>query len=283
VSHSKNTLITGANGFLGQRLSMMYLESGFSLILMARKFDDDFTKSLQNKCNKSQTIDFICCDLLNSNELNEVIMMIKKKYQSLNVLVNNAAIQNPISDIENLDIDDWKMNIELNLNVPVLMCNTMTPLLKKNSFSSIINISGGGATGPRPDFCAYAASKTALVRFTEIIALELEKYNIHVNAIAPGVMPSQMMKDIITDEKVNDKEKKTANNSITEPFEINGILDLFEFLSSEMSAGITGRLISAKWDNWKQWPSNLMELIDKDLYTLRRITARDKGLDWGDK
>jgi len=42
-------------------------------------------------------------------------------------------------------------------------------------------------------------------------------------------------------------------------------------------------LISAKWDNWKQWPSNLMELIDQDLYTLRRITARDKGLSWGDK
>lgn len=283
MSHSKNVLITGANGFLGQRLSMMYLESGFSLILMARKFDDDFTKSLQNKCNKSQIIDFICCELFNDNDLNEAIMMIKKKYQSLNVLVNNAAIQNPISDIENLDIDDWKMNIELNLNVPVLLCNAMIPLLKKNSFSSIINISGGGATGPRPEFSAYAASKTALVRFTEIIALELEKYNIHVNAIAPGVMPSQMMQDIIKNEKVNDMEKKTANNSIIGSFEINGILDLFKFLSSDVSKGISGRLISAKWDNWKQWPSNLNELIDKDLYTLRRIIARDKGLDWGDK
>ena len=163
------------------------------------------------------------------------------------------------------------------------MCNSMIPLLKKNSFSSIINISGGGATGPRPEFSAYAASKTALVRFTEIIALELEKYNINVNAIAPGVMPSQMMQDIIKKEKVNDREKKTAHNSINEPFEIKEILDLFEFLSSDVSAGVTGRLISAKWDNWKQWPSNLMELIDKDLYTLRRITARDKGLNWGDK
>lgn len=283
MAHSKNILITGANGFLGQRLSMMYLERGFSLILMARKFDDEFTKSLHNKCNKSQTIDFICCDLLNHDELYGAIMMVKKKYQSLNVLVNNAAIQNPISDIENLDINDWKMNIELNLNVPVLMCNAMIPLLKKNSFSSIINISGGGATGPRPEFSAYAASKTALVRFTETIALELEKYNINVNAIAPGVMPSQMMQDIIKKEKVNDREKKTAHHSINEPFEIKEILDLFEFLSSDVSAGLTGRLISAKWDNWKQWPSNLMELIDKDLYTLRRITARDKSLNWGDK
>jgi len=110
VPNSKNVLITGANGFLGQRLSMMYLESGFSLILIARKFDAEFTKLLQNKCNKSQTIDFICCDLLNHDELNNAILTVKKKYQSLNVLINNAAIQNPISDIENLNIDDWKMN-----------------------------------------------------------------------------------------------------------------------------------------------------------------------------
>jgi len=283
VPNSKNVLITGANGFLGQRLSMMYLKSGFSIILMARKFDDDFIKSLQKKCNNSQTIDFIFCDLLNHDELNEVIITVKKKYQSLNVLINNAAIQNPIGSIENIDIDDWKKNIELNLNVPILLCNAMIPLLKKNSFSSIINISGGGATAPRTEFSAYAASKTALVRFTEIIALELKKYNIHVNSIAPGVMPSKMMQDIIKNEKANDREKKTALNSINQPFEINEILDLFKFLSSDVSAGVTGRLISAKWDNWKQWPSNLKELIDKELYTLRRITAKDKGLDWGDK
>ena len=111
MTHSKNILITGANGFLGQRLSMMYLEIGFSLILIARKFDDEFTKLLQHKRKQTQTIDFICCDLLNRDELNSAIMTVKKKYQSLNVLVNNAAIQNPISDIENF-LEKEKLQIK---------------------------------------------------------------------------------------------------------------------------------------------------------------------------
>ena len=281
--NKKKVLITGANGFLGQHLSRMYQERGFSLILMARKFDNEFKESLQNNCSNLRTVDFLSCDLLNETELDQTIMIIKKKHQSLNVLINNAAIQDPIDNIENIDINDWKMNIEINLNLPVRLCNAMIPLLKKNSFSSIINISGGGATGPRTEFSAYAVSKTALVRFTEIIALELRKYNIHINAIAPGVMPSKMIHEIIKNSKVNDIEKKNANKSLNESLNINDILDLFYFLSSIKSKGITGRLISAKWDNWKDWSSNLKELIKKDLYTLRRITARDKGLDWGDK
>jgi 3-oxoacyl-[acyl-carrier protein] reductase len=61
------------------------------------------------------------------------------------------------------------------------------------------------------------------------------------------------------------------------------VADLLIFLSSDKSRGITGKLISAIWDNWENWPNHLDQLASKDLYTLRRITARDRGLDWGDK
>jgi hypothetical protein len=59
-------------------------------------------------------------------------------------------------------------------------------------------------------------------------------------------------------------------------------LELMDFLTSNISAGITGRLISADWDNWAEWPNNLEELKNTDLYTLRRITGRDRGQLWGD-
>jgi NAD(P)-dependent dehydrogenase (short-subunit alcohol dehydrogenase family) len=280
---NKIALITGANGFLGQHLSRMFLDKGFSLILLARKFDEDFKESLQNNCNEKRTIDFFPCDLLNQFELDEIIEKIKKKYQSINLLINNAATQNPINYFESLKINEWRLNIELNLNVPVRLCNDMIPLLKNNSFSSIINISGGGASGPRQQFSPYAASKTALVRFTEIVALELEKYDIHINAVAPGVMPSNMMRDIQKNVKVNDDEKQVAKKSFSSSFNLDEILDLFYFLSSNDSKGITGRLISAKWDKWKHWSSHIKELKDNDLYTLRRVIGRDKGMNWGDK
>ena len=60
-------------------------------------------------------------------------------------------------------------------------------------------------------------------------------------------------------------------------------VNLALFLASSASDGITGRLISALWDNWAQWPEHLKELGASDAYTLRRIAGRDRGLDWGDK
>jgi len=61
------------------------------------------------------------------------------------------------------------------------------------------------------------------------------------------------------------------------------VADLALFLASDASRGITGKLISAVWDHWEDWPKHLKELSSSDVYTLRRITGRDRGFAWGDK
>jgi len=69
--------------------------------------------------------------------------------------------------------------------------------MKKRGGGKIINISGGGATGPRPDFSAYAAAKCALVRLTETLAEELKADHIDVNAVAPGAMNTRMLEQLL--------------------------------------------------------------------------------------
>ena len=64
---------------------------------------------------------------------------------------------------------------------------------------------------------------------------------------------------------------------------MNRVADLVFFLISEQGSKVTGKLISAVWDDWKMWPHHLDELNFSDVYTLRRITGRDRGFDWGDK
>ena len=61
------------------------------------------------------------------------------------------------------------------------------------------------------------------------------------------------------------------------------VADLALFLASDESKGITGKLISAVWDNWEHWPEHLNELNSSDAYTLRRIAGRDRGMEWGDR
>ena len=150
---------------------------------------------------------------------------------------------------------------------------------------SIINLSGGGSAGLRPNLSAYACSKTALVRFTETVAAELKDSNINMNAIAPGPMPTAMMRELIevSENIIGKEEKLLAKKTLDSDFDVRDIGDLCLFLSQPSSRKISGKLISVKWDNWRNWENHIEELEKSDLYTLRRITAKDKGLKWGDK
>jgi 3-oxoacyl-[acyl-carrier protein] reductase len=79
-------------------------------------------------------------------------------------------------------------------------------------------------------------------------------------------------KELAAAERVSDTDENVTAKAV----------DLCLFLASDASKGITGRLISAQWDNWREWPSHLQELVGSDLYTLRRIAGRDRGQSWGD-
>ena len=85
--------------------------------------------------------------------------------------------------------------IRVNLLGTVTMCRAVLPGMRERGYGKIINLSGGGATGPRPNFSAYAASKAAVVRFTETLAGEVD--GIDVNAIAPGALPTRMLDEVL--------------------------------------------------------------------------------------
>ena len=84
-------------------------------------------------------------------------------------------------------------------------------------------------------------------------------------------------------EKSGEKEFSNAEKVIVEGgVSMDQVADLIVFLASKSNRGITGKLISAVWDNWKEWPNHLDELNKSDVYSLRRITGRDRAMDWGD-
>ena len=138
---------------------------------------------------------------------------------------------------------------------------------------------------PMPYMSAYAASKAAVVRHMETLSLELEKYNISVNSVAPGELNTGLLDDLIEkgkglidDESYN--KKLLAKQSGAGSFK--KATDLFLFLASNESDGITGKLISAVWDNYKCWPSNLKKISSSDMYSLRRIIGSERGFEKGD-
>ena len=154
------------------------------------------------------------------------------------------------------------------------MIRGVLPLFKKIGRGKIINFSGGGATSSRPNFSAYAVSKTAVVRLTEILAEELSKYNIDVNVVAPGAINTGMLDEIIEADARAGEEYDKALKRVKEGGDsVEKIVDLCRFLVSSESYGISGKLISAIWDDYRSEPFLERLRRDPDFCTLRRIDA----------
>jgi 3-oxoacyl-[acyl-carrier protein] reductase len=188
--------------------------------------------------------------------------------------------------VEAVDWSEWIRALEINIYGSVLMARAVLPPMKSRRRGKIIQLSGGGATNPMPRFSAYAVSKAAIVRFVETLAEEVREFNIDVNSIAPGALNTRMLDEVLAagPEKVGvdffnrSKKQKESGGAGLE----RGAA-LAVFLASSASDGITGKLISAMWDNWERWPDHVAELSASDVYTLRRIAGRDRGAAWGDK
>ena len=112
-------------------------------------------------------------------------------------MINNAAIQGPIGPSWTLTDYFIEKTIKINLLGPIFLSKLIIPKMIKNKEGVILNLSGGGATAARENFSSYAVSKTGLVRYSEILAAELKKFNIRVNALAPGVMKTKMLDNIL--------------------------------------------------------------------------------------
>ena len=278
--------ITGASRGLGAELAKAYWSSGWSLGLVSR--DLDALKKVVDLLDKriGQKIELFQADLGRPLEVDSLLQSIASTFPFINALVNNAAIHGPVGPLVTNDMKLWKEAIQVDLLSPVALCNGLIPLIKNAGGGSIINIAGGGATGPRENFSAYATAKAGLVRFGETLAKELVADKIRVNSISPGAMKTSLLEEVLDcDPDLTGVHEREIASKV---FEFGGaslenVSELVIFLSSDAGKCITGKIISAVWDNWQEWPNHLDELIDSDLYTLRRINGKDRGLDWGDK
>jgi 3-oxoacyl-[acyl-carrier protein] reductase len=196
------------------------------------------------------------------------------------ILVNSAAVQPPIGPFWENDPGEWLRTILINLGGVFLCCRAVVPVMIRQGKGKIIILSGGGAASPRPYFSAYAASKAAVARLTETLAEELKPFNIQVNAVSPGAAYTRMTEEVLAaGSAAGEVALAQARRVKEEGLRPDAAADLCVFLASEESNGLTGRLISAVWDDWRSLPRRLDLVMNSDLYTLRRVVehSRRKG------
>lgn len=282
----RSVLITGATQGLGAHFARRFWDAGYNLALSGRNSAglESMVDSLGFRDNQFALV--FTEDLADEKAVERLFYAVSKQLPSLNVLINNAAIQGPIGPVWDNDWSEWQKTLQVDLLAPVALCRKFAPFMAKNGGGSIINVSGGGATGPRANFTAYATAKAGLVRFSETLADEACSENVRVNCIAPGAMQTSMLAEVLERgaEVAGEREYSLAGKVFSEGgASMDRVADLALFLASDESKGITGKLISAIWDRWEDWPQHLEALSNSDAYTLRRIAGRDRGFGWGDK
>ena len=280
-------LITGSNQGLGKAIARAYVEAGASVLLCARD-EEKLLKvqdQLHNLCKTGQRVEAIRADISKQDDVNRVLAQSLDAFKQIHILVNNAGVYGPKGRIEDVDWEEWVRAIEINLLGSILMVRAFLPHFRKNKYGKIVQLSGGGATAPLPFISAYAASKAAVVRFAETLAEEVKEDGIDVNSIAPGALNTRLLDEVLEagPEKVGKAFYERALKQKTEGgVPLGRGAELSVFLASELSDGITGKLISAVWDPWKEFPEHLHELNKTDIYTLRRIVRKERGMGWGE-
>ena len=281
-------LVTGASQGLGLAIARAFVEAGSSVMLCAR--DRAMLESARDEllplAGAGQHVLIEAADVSKPDQALRLATMACEALPGLQILVNNAGVYGPMGNTEETDWDAWVGAMEINLFGSVLMCRAMLPHFKRQGYGKIIQLSGGGATNPLPRLTAYAASKAAVIRFAESLALEVSDCGIDVNAIAPGALNTRMMRELLdagpaaVGDAMFERMTRIAAEGGT-PLARGAALAVF--LASAASDGITGKLLSAAWDPWERLPDHRDDLARTDVYTLRRIVPADRGLTWGDK
>jgi len=283
----RSAIVTGASMGLGAVIAEQFVAAGASVLLCARNAAElDAQRDRLLALHPTARVFTHPADVSKPDEVDALFEAATKALRKLDILVNNAGIYGPMGAIDFVDWDEWSHAIAVNLLGTVYCSRKAIGMFKPNRYGKIVNLSGGGATNPLPGISAYAASKAAVVRFTETLALEVKEFGIDVNAVAPGALATRLTDELIAagPDRVGaalfDRMRKIQSEGGT-PLSVGAAL--CAYLASADSDGLTGRLIAAPWDPWPFTDEIKSKIAGSDIYTLRRVVPADRGERGGDK
>lgn len=268
---NKVCLIAGASGAIGVAVAKQFAQEGARLALTYKtRPPAEHGGALSAAKGR---IAWYPLDVADWPQVADIVARVKADFGGIDVLVNCTGVIGPIGPLESTDPVKWARTIEINLTGSMYLARAVVPLMKEQGRGKIVLFSGGGAAYGRPCFTAYSSSKAGLVRFTESLAQEVEPANIQVNAVAPGPVDSRMWEEMRAagdagGPKLIEELKRMEETGGASP---DRAARLTVSLASSPSNRITGRLLSAVWDDWEHLDKHSDKIASSDAWTLRRV------------
>lgn len=236
----KVAIVTGGTRGIGFATVKKFLDNNAQVVLFgSRKESVDKAIKELKEINENYEVTGLYPNISDLKEVEEAFNEVKNKYGKIDILVNNAGIS-AMESIYDYKEENFKKIMDLNVNAVFNCSKAVAPIMKENGGGVILNTSSMVSLYGQPSGCGYPASKFAVNGLTKSLARELGCDNIRVNAVAPGVIMTDMMKSV-PEEKIKGVIATIPLGRIGKP---EDIANAFLYLASDMASYVTGEILS---------------------------------------
>jgi len=261
-------LVTGGGRGIGRAIAQTLAAAGASVAVLARSQEQlaETVRLIERDGGRSHSFP---ADITDAQAVREAIKAIEQSLGAIDVLVNNAGEVKPFAPLWETDVDEWWRGMEVNLLGPLLCTRFVLPGMVARGKGRIINISSGAGTMAMPFFSSYVCSKTALIRFTECLALETKAHGIAVFSISPGTVRTAMSEYSLHSpegQKWLPWFRRFFDEKVVVPAERPASLVLE--LASGRADALSGRFLSI-YDDLEHLVKNSAQIEKQNLHTLK--------------
>lgn len=235
----KTAVITGASRGLGRALALRFAAEGARLALCSRLLDEHTKARLVLDLQAAQL--FVqACDISDPEQVKEFAKNVLREFGTIDVLINNAAILGPRTEIADYPSSMWDRVMLVNINGAFYVTKEFLQSMRKQGRGSIINVTSSVGRIGKARWGAYAVSKFGVEGLSQVLAEEVRHYGIRVNTVNPGAMATEMRHAAYPQE---DQSKLKSPDDTT---------DVFVYLASDVSRSVTGKHFEAQQFSFNQ-------------------------------
>ena len=222
----------GAQGF-GFSIAERFIQSGAIVIIW--DLDEETARKAKEKL-KSDNFSYQILDVTNSDQIEQNLKQVETKFNKIDIFINNAGIAGLNTTVAKYPLDEWKKVINLNLNSVFYCCKAVVPIMEKNNYGRIVNISSIAGKEGNPNASAYSSSKAGVIALTKSLGKELAQKSISVNCVTPAAAKTRIF-DQMTQEHIDYMLSKIPRNKFAK---VEELASLVAWLASEENSFSTG-------------------------------------------
>ena len=271
-----SAIITGSTQGLGKAAALLFAREGASVVICDRgRTPANAQRVLQEAEGLAGEVVYQVCDIMQRADIKALASFALKRFGKVDVMVNNAIIDNPSARLEEVKLTDWEDGIFCHMTAPLLFCQAVVPSMIKNGRGSIVNVSSANALRGAQGISSYGPAKAGMVNLTMSLAVSLGQYGIRANTVTPARMLTEKKLEMLKSSPVEVRRQRSLY-PLGSPARPEDVAQALLFLASDESVAITGHDLVADRGVSMQNPASVQPRTEADI----RSALLAQGSEW---